>query len=131
VRGSGALQLTLPVATSMGYCCFDQYDGKGTGLGLIDGKDILENETVHRQRVFRGNKALEISITVLGPRVQVAVDGAEIVDWAGDPARLSLVPAWAGRDVRSLTIGVDNSSFRFTRIVLTPLASEGAVAEVD
>ena len=52
----------------------------------------------------------------------------EISNWTGDPARLTLVPNWAGRDVRSLTVGVDNTSLRFYRIVLKPLGNQDVSA---
>ena len=67
-----------------------------SGLERIDGKVSQDNETTHRGWRFVNGRRATITCEVRKGGVAVTCDGKRIVDWRGDPGRLSLVEGWRG-----------------------------------
>jgi hypothetical protein len=62
----------------------------GGGIGRIDGKPWYENETAYYNKVLRNGRPCTVVVTVLKNNVRALCDDKEIINWKGDPDRLSL-----------------------------------------
>lgn len=58
--------------------------------------------------------------------VEVKVDGRTLIDWRGDPARLSLAEYWMTPTADALFLGAYDCRYRFHRVTLEPLEAGGA-----
>jgi hypothetical protein len=92
------------------------------GLETIDNRVVWDNETLRRGINLKCGGASEIICTVRKDRIIVSLDGTIVVDYRGDPTRLSLAPDWAMPKGRDLWIGAHGSVFYIHRIDLEPLS---------
>ena len=98
------------------------YAGTVNGLGLLDGLNGNENSTVNNARVFAAGATSRFVVEVRRNSVKVTANGLEIVNWQGDPSRLSVHEDWAVPDKAALFLGDGGEVIRYTRFVLKPLA---------
>lgn len=68
----------------------DGYGGTKTGLHRLDGKKSRENESTYTGRVLPPDTVVQLTVHVDPDSVRLLADGNTIVDWSGDPARLSM-----------------------------------------
>lgn len=68
----------------------DGYGGTKTGLHRLDGKKSRENESTYTGRVLPPDTLVQLTVHVDADSVRLLADGNTIVDWSGDPARLSM-----------------------------------------
>jgi len=122
VRGTEILVIGLVVGGKQAMVLLDGWGGGVSGLKRIDGKVSQDNETTHRGWRFVNGRRTTITCEVRKGGVAVSCDGKRIVDWQGDPSRLSLVEGWKVPDENRLFLGGwKGGSFRISRINLTPL----------
>lgn len=97
-----------------------------TGLDLVDGKPFYDNATTYRGGVtFSEVRPTTVVIAVRQKRVLVLVDGRPVVDWKGDPARLSLWASWFMHRQDTLFLGAWTSPQRVRRMELFPVRGRG------
>jgi hypothetical protein len=103
--------------------------GNLSGLGMIDNKraDYPGYPDPYRGTVLQNGRTAKIVIVVQRDRVVVNCDGHLIQDWHGDPRRLS--PFWSTPDRRSLFLGSYRTSYRISRLELSPLRATGDADE--
>lgn len=105
-------------------------DGNGkVGLEMVDGRMFNANETTHAGGVYPGTSGTSAAstvfvCTVLKSRVKVTVDGKPIIDWQGDPRRLSLFNVWPVRNRRRLFVGA-HSTHLIRKLELAPIEGSG------
>ncbi len=93
-----------------------------SALENIDGLNVGANVTTRKGPLFRQGRLSHIQCVVRNDRVTVRVDGATVIDWQGDPARLSLSDYWATPHDERLFLGAYDCAYRFHRVTLRPLA---------
>ena len=109
---------------SGGAHCLMIVDGNRlSGLDLIDGLRFDANPTRTDVAHFRPNAKAVIECTVRKSGIRVTFDGQPIVDYQGDPSRLSVLPLWPGRAMDGLFIST-HDAYRLDRIELAPLPPE-------
>jgi serine/threonine protein kinase len=89
----GAVQFYLPVAKTSCVLGF-AVDGLGnSGISLIDGKGVRENDTKVQLGKLQNNRRYEVIVRVVLKKdqadIKVDLDEKRIVDWSGAQARLS------------------------------------------
>ncbi|HET6879639.1 MAG TPA: WD40 repeat domain-containing protein [Pirellulales bacterium] len=124
------VQLNVPIGGRMVQIVLDGWGFTASGLRLVDGKDANDNETTHKGRVLLDGRPNSVVCQVRANSLKVVCNGATVIDWRGDPARLSIVrgfDAVAGYD--GLLIGGPWCNYRISRIELTPLAATEAMPD--
>jgi hypothetical protein len=118
--GYGSFNLGLVIGDHATTLVLEGWNLKLSGLSLVDGQTPQRNPTAYRVPLFPTDRPIVLECTVLARDVFVRCDRERIVEWSGDPARLSRSdddPQSTGR----LTIGGWDAEFRITRLELTPL----------
>jgi len=97
------------------------------GLSQIDGMPANESEAGNTTEVFTGSEPARVLITVRRSHLTVTSGERVLIDWRGDPGRLSVNPVWAVPDENSPFVGWYRSSFAISRFRLLPISETGKV----
>lgn len=115
--------LTLVLEREEGTRCFDVglvVGGRQVGV-ILDGdegdRSYFESvddpaAPVHEGTVLATGRRVKIVCAVRGNAVTVTADGKPVLQWKGDPSRLSVPPAWRPPNPRALFIGAENVRVR-------------------
>ncbi len=76
---------------------------------------------------FTQNQFHEIVVTVLKDRINVAIDGQEVINWKGDLSRLTPSGYWTTPNNEQLLVGSYRCRYRFHRLSIEPISGEGEV----
>jgi hypothetical protein len=93
----------------------------GSGLTRVDGNEYHLNVTSYREPLFRVGDKSKLKCRVRPSRVQVVCDGTTIINFRGDPSRLSRPNEWQIPDPRFVSLGAQKASYRLSNMVLTPV----------
>jgi len=118
---AGEVTLGLVIAGRQTVAVLDGWQKGVSGLDLIDGRQGNDNATTHHGKVFHSDKPNLIVCSVRKSSVRVECNGKIIIDWKGDAASLSLRPEFAVPGLRQLFLRSNNSTFRISKLVLSPL----------
>ena len=124
ITGSAELTIGLVVGQSQFAAILDGWQSTSSGLGLLDGEPANKNSTTFEGSVFTNGQPSEIAIQVRTAGVSVTVDGKSVIDWKGNPNRLSLHKDWSVGDASALFIGSLASEYRIHSMTLTPVTGE-------
>lgn len=102
---------------------FGQFDL--TSIDRIDGKQGDMNETRVKEKQFTDDRPRTLVFSIRRSSVTLTVDGRRIVEWKGDPRRLSLSPAFTVPDERVLFLMTGTTSYEISRLVLVPVSGPG------
>ncbi|QDV85205.1 trypsin-like peptidase domain-containing protein [Planctomycetes bacterium TBK1r] len=90
---TGSLNIGLAVGgRHQVLAIFDYGRTKRSGLAWIDEKNEPSNCTLYRKPVFTTGRDSEIVCTVHHSHLRITCDGKTIIEWTGDPSRLTLHP---------------------------------------
>jgi hypothetical protein len=90
----------------------------------IDGRNV-GNETTFSGKLFEKDRLSQAIVTVRNNSVTMSVDGRTVVNWQGEPRRLSLADYWRTPDEQALFIGAYDCRYRFHRMTIEPLSGKG------
>ena len=101
----------------------DTYAGTKTGMEMVDGKGVSNNETTKHTsgHVLKLGQTQQIVCTVRKNQLIMKCDDQTWIDWTGDPARLSAQKYWAVPKHDQLFVAARNSRFEITKLELKPL----------
>ncbi|HVC98204.1 MAG TPA: family 16 glycoside hydrolase [Pirellulales bacterium] len=124
----GGLGLGIVVGASQALVAIDGQGKTGSAMGCIDGAEGKNNATWNPGSSIIDGKPNVIEITVRKNEVRVACNGRRLIDWLGEPSRLSLPAAFAGRHSSSqlFVCLARPSPFSLTKLTLTPLGAAAA-----
>ena len=95
-EGTDGFKIGLPMRGNICEVPFDNYNGRLSGLALVDGKFVNDGSNFtrrqHSSAIFPIGKRVNVRCQVTRDSVVVTVDGQELVRWHGDPRRLSIRP---------------------------------------
>lgn len=120
IDGRDSINFGLVVGGRGVSVVLDGYGGSTSGLNRLDGKTGDVNETTHRGRVLTDEGTNTIVCTVGPKSVQVECNGTTIIDWQGDPQRLSRDRRWKTGRPDHLMVGCWDTRFRISRLELVP-----------
>ncbi|HVX12061.1 MAG TPA: hypothetical protein VHC22_12845 [Pirellulales bacterium] len=118
----------LPIAERQVHLILDGWRRSGSGLQMIDGKfanggDPAQKTSTHGGAILLDGQPNKLVCQVRSDSIKVLCNGATVIDWQGDPKRLSLqwgkVAGWDG-----IVIGVVGFGAVFSQIDLTPVAPD-------
>lgn len=118
-KGTDMLGIGLIVQGRQVMMVFDAYGRTATGLHLVDGQSVHDNETRYKDRIFVDGRPSVIVCRVRGNKVRVTADGKEILDWRGDSTRLKQDEYWSVPAKNLLYLAAWNTSFHITELKVT------------
>ena len=101
----------------------DGYDGKLSGVELLDGARYGLNELGWRGRLFEEGRRVPVTCTVGQDQLKVACDGRTVIDWRTDYRRVRPCHEWRVPGAQFLSLGSWESAFRVYSLTLTPLST--------
>jgi serine protease Do len=124
IAGGDSLNLMFTIGGHRTMVVLDGFTDHSSGLNLLDGLRANENETTRRGAIFQQQRPYVFVCTVTPSSVQVTCDGTTIVQWSGDPSRLSLREEWVNLPPTTglgLAVYDSRTQFRINRIELQSL----------
>ena len=120
--GSGGLNLCLVVSGRQTMLVLQGRGKNWNGLSLVDRVSVDRNETRRQGIVFRKGETCTIVCIVRRSKVKVTCDGETVVDWTGDPERLSLDKRfWSGVPGNRLAVTTwAGAVFRISKLEIAP-----------
>lgn len=126
LKGTDALIVVLPIGRNQPSVVLDGGAGTVGGIERVDGNNYQRNETTYRTRVFPDAGAATVLCKVRTNGIVVTVDGKkELIRWSGNPDRLAFSPGWELPNKRAVGIASFRTSYRVTKVSLTPVTGEG------
>jgi hypothetical protein len=90
------LYLSLPMGSNQANAVIDLLTEGGPVTGLyLDSQLVEENSKAYRERLIPLDQVVELEIIVRPGSIKIAADGKSVVDWTGNPARLTSRPRQA------------------------------------
>lgn len=123
-RGS----LTIGLALGAERCTVDVDHGRGgdvCGLSCRDGEALEEGGGGRLGPLLVAGKPAIIRCSVRKGGIRATVDGRIVVDWVGDPRRLSCPGEWARGNPRALFLGCRDGDVEVSSLRLTCFSPEG------
>ena len=123
IAGNDGLNIGIVVGGGQTMVVTDGWDKHANALNLVGRRTGDDNETTQIAAVFTTGQRTTIECTVRRKAVAVSYNGQPLIQWSGDPRRLSLDRRfWFGAAPGKLFLGAWGSSFRITRMELVPLS---------
>lgn len=101
-------------------CNYQTVGGALSALENVDGRNV-GNPTTRTGLLFQVGRLSTVQVQVRSQQVRVSVDGARLIDWQGEPARLSLSDYWSTSHNDRLFLGAYDCRYRIHRVTLRPL----------
>lgn len=90
---TGSLNIGLTVGNRHQVLAILDYGrSRRSGLAWIDDKNEPSNSTLYRKSVLPTGRDFEIVCTVHSSHLRITCDGKTIIEWTGDPSRLTIHP---------------------------------------
>ena len=96
-----------------------------SALENVDGLNVERNATTLRAPLLAKHHPSAVLCTVRKDSVTVTCDGRPVIDWRGEPSRLSLSDYWRTPRENALFLGAYDCRYRFHRVTLTPISGSG------
>jgi hypothetical protein len=116
-----ALVIGLPAGGRQVLLVLDQV-AVFSGLELLDGKYVHDNEAVYRNGVFATDQEARVVCTVHKDGITCTFNGKTIVNWRGDLKRLSLPPGYNVPDPNALFLATRGSRYAVRDVAVFPYA---------
>lgn len=121
LQGEECLGLGVIVGGRQTMLEIDGYKQQFSGIHNLDGKPANENESKKSGVFLPLHKPVELDCRVTSNSILLQIDKAPVIDWQGDPQRLSVSPDWPVPQNDWLFLSEFNSEFEIREFKLTPL----------
>lgn len=102
----------------------DGLGGEITGLHRLDGKRANANASTRKGKLLPTGQKVQLQVRVTPDSVRLSADGKPVLDWTGDPERLSLDPNWEAPRKDRLFLACYETKILISSLILTPIAVE-------
>ena len=96
----------------------DNSNSRFTGLHNLDGKPAGANESTKRGTFLPLHQVAQLECRVTDRAIRLIIDKQEVLNWQGDPARLSVSPDWPVPHSDWLFISAFSSEFEISSFAL-------------
>lgn len=120
LQGIECLGLGIVVDGRQTMLAIDGYQQRFSGIHNLDGKPANENESTKPGTFLPLRKPVTLECGVTASSISLKIDAAPVIDWRGDPGRLSLSPDWPVPRSDGLFLGEFNSEFEIHEFTLLP-----------
>lgn len=104
--------------------------GGMAGIDAVDNKRVENNSTMVKGILLKPDTDHTITVSVREGKIDVLVDKKAITSFAGEFARLSLIPQYAPPTPKSLFLVIGpKSSFRIDRLRVLPVKGKGTITK--
>ena len=121
LQGSEMLGLGLIVAGRQTMVSIDGFNSQFAGIHNLDGQPSNHNESTKQGAFLPLKKRVDLDCRVRRNEIHLEIDKAPVVDWRGDPARLSLSPDWPVPHTDWLFVSAYLSEFDISSFTIEPL----------
>jgi hypothetical protein len=125
ISGNNTFAIGIPIGGRQVLVALDAHASTVSGLEHLDGRFVHENEATLHGGLFVPEKAAMVSITVRRDRITCAFDDTTVIDWRGDPQRLSLAETFAVPDCNALFLATLGSSYAVSDVRISPVGPGG------
>ncbi len=94
LQGEECLGLGVVVGRRQTMLEIDGYQQRFSGIHNLDGKPANENESKKPGVFLPSHKPVDIDCRITADSIWLQVDQQPVIDWRGDPRRLSVSPDW-------------------------------------
>ena len=101
------------------------------GISDIDGQTGAQNETTKRTAIPASGLPLLIKCRVRQQAITVESSGDKVIDWKGDPARLSVPSYVVFPDPKGMMLGVQGGTFRFNSFTYSTAGDDSEAGNPD
>lgn len=122
--GDSALLIGLTMGPRQFMATLDAAGGRASHLENLDGAG-MGNASTWNGRLFTDEKPKTILCSIRKGHVTITVEGKVIIDWKGDPNRLSMNPGWSVQSPKALLLGGWETRYLITTMTLTPVSGQG------
>ena len=119
IAGENSFNVGLVTAGKQCLLVLNGRDGKTNGLEIIDQKNFTTNETTFYREALPLGKPVRIKASVRRGGILITLDDKPVIDWRGDPTRLSLYDQWQVTHSMVLFLGSMETLVRIDEVVLT------------
>ncbi len=134
ISGMDSIGLVIPVEGHLFTSGVDNFGGEGgySGLEIVEGRRVNQNPLSHHGMVITNGQACKITVTVKKNRFTLMADGKLLCDWPqADYGKCALFPFFNSADPRRLSLTTWGSSYKFTSLLVTPLARPATVDDAS
>jgi hypothetical protein len=129
VQAGNDFQIALVVGEQRCTVVLDGNGNQTSGISAIDNRSFDNNETTVHGSLLAENAPTPISATVRNQELTITVAGNSIINWKGNPKRLTLGQDPAGTDPHFLFLAVQKGArYRIDSMKLRPIQGEGILA---
>lgn len=121
LQGSEQFGIGVVVGGRQTMISIDNSNSQFTGLHNLDGKPAGGNETTKPGAFLLLRKPSEMECRIGESSIQLNINQREVINWRGDPKRLSVSPDWPVPHDDWLFISAYNSEFEIGSFVLDVL----------
>jgi hypothetical protein len=111
LQGTETFGIGVVVGGRQTMISIDNSNSRFTGLHNLDGKPASDNESTKRGTFLPLHKLASVECRVGDGSIRLSIDNQELMNWHGDPARLSVSPDWPVPHSDWLFISAYNSEF--------------------
>ncbi|MBI3864043.1 MAG: hypothetical protein HY290_19335, partial [Planctomycetia bacterium] len=129
ISGINTFAIGIPVGARQVLVALDAHASTVSGLERLDGRFVHENEATKRGSLFVPEMESTVTVTVRKDRITCAFDDVTVVDYRGDPERLSLPETFAVPDSRALFLATLGSRYAVSDMALSPVTRSAAAAD--
>jgi hypothetical protein len=126
--GVEALYLGLVQGPAQFSVIVDGKSDKGyqTGIECIDGQGFRNNTTSRRGRLITSGRRFKVEARVRESRLNISVDGTEVIAWRGDFSRLTPGTFLLFPHPRAFYLGAWESRYVLSQVYLVPKKGAGS-----
>lgn len=121
LQGSEMLGVGLIVAGRQTMVSIDGFNSQFAGIHNLDGQPSNHNESTKQGAFLPLKKRVDLDCRVGENEIHLEIDKTPVVDWRGDPARLSLSPDWPVPHTDWLFVSAYLSEFDISSFTIEPL----------
>jgi curved DNA-binding protein CbpA len=129
--GSDCLSFILVAGGRQVALTLDGWNSTLSGLDTLDSQRLDAHDQAYRGTVAATGQPVEVTIVVRKGQIQAVCDEQAVADWAGDESTLGLVSDLATLHEDRLGLASWRSTFRISRLRLTPIRGQGRVVEQE
>ena len=125
LKGGDAFGLAVPIGRNQPGIIIDAFGGTISGISRLDGSGCDRNAATFRGHVFPDTGGITVVYRVRRDGVTVIAAGKKIIEWKGEPERLSFDNVFEFPDKRTIGLYSNSTTYRVSRMELTPVTGEG------
>ena len=120
ISGDDVFGLGIVVGGEQTMLAIDSYGGDVLGIHRLDGKRANGNESTKKVTVFKDQQWSDLKCVVAPDGFTLSADGNVVLQWQGDPKRLSIDEKWSVPNQQWLFLATNDNVYEISKMTLLP-----------